>query len=108
MAIRKRNEDELRDKKMMWLLGSLIAIIFLLWILFAPGRGFIHYLKLNSEIQSLSEENSQLKTKNKELAENIKKLQLDNVYLEKVAREKHGLLKKDEMVFDFDRSSKKK
>ncbi len=40
MTIRKREEDELRDKKMMWLLGSVVVLFFLLWILFAPGRGF--------------------------------------------------------------------
>lgn len=108
MALRKRSDDEQRDKRMMWGLGSLIAIFFLLWVLFAPGRGFVHYLKLNREIQSLSEENRQLKAKNQELAENIKKLQLDSEYLEQVAREKHGLLKKDEMVFDFNRTPKKK
>ena len=106
--MRKRNEDEQRDRKMMLLLGSFIAIIFLSWVLFAPGRGFIHYLKLNHEFQTLSEENIRLQAKNDQLAENIKKLQLDSAYLEKVAREKHGLLKRDEMVFDFDRSSPKK
>ena len=108
MAIRKRDEDELRDKKMMWLLGGVVAIFFLLWILFAPGRGLLHYLKLHSEITTLTQENSRLEAKNVELVEDIKKLQSDNEYLEKVAREKHGLLKKDEMVFDFKKPVKKK
>lgn len=108
MAIRKREEDELHDRKMMWLLGSVVAIFFLLWILFAPGRGFFHYLKLHREIAALTEENSRLEAKNVELTEDIKKLQSDNAYLEKVAREKHGLLKKNEMVFDFEKPAKKK
>jgi cell division protein FtsB len=108
MAIRKREEDGLHDKKMMWLLGAVVALFFLLWILFAPGRGFFHYLKLHREIVALTEENSRLEAKNVELAEDIKKLQSDKAYLEKIAREKHGLLKKDEMVFDFEKPEKKK
>ena len=92
----------------MWFLGSLVAIFFLLWVLFAPGRGLLHYLKLHREMATLAEENARLEAKNVELAEDIKKLQSDNAYLERVAREKHGLLKKDEMVFDFKKPEKKK
>ena len=108
MAIRKREEDGVRDSKMLWLIGSIVVIVFLVWIVFAPGRGFFHYVQLHREISSLAEENARLEAKNVELAEDIKKLQSDNAYLEKIAREKHGLLKKDEMVFDFNRPAKKK
>ncbi len=108
MAIRKREEDELRDKKMMWLLGGMVTIFFLFWVLFAPGRGFLQYLKLHREMATLTEENARLEAKNVELVADIKKLQSDNAYLEKIAREKHGLLKKDEMVFDFKKPEKKK
>lgn len=108
MGIRKREEGELRDKKMMWLLGAAAAFFLLLWILFAPGRGFIHHLQLQREIASLAEENVRLEARNVELTADIKRLQSDNAYLEKVAREKHGLLKKDEMIFDFEANKKKK
>lgn len=106
--MRKREEGEQQDKKMMWLLGSVVALFFLLWILFAPGRGFFHYLKLQREISTLSEENARLEARNVELTADIKRLQSDNAYLEQVAREKHGLLKKNEMVFEFDPPKKKK
>ena len=108
MTIHKREEGELRDKKMMWLLGSVVVLFFLLWILFAPGRGFFHYLKLQREISSLTEENARLEARNVELTADIKRLQSDNAYLEQVAREKHGLLKKNEMVFEFEPLKKKK
>ena len=86
----------------MWLLGSIVTLFFLLWVLFAPGRGFFHYLKLQREISSLAEENARLEARNVELTADIKRLQSDNAYLEQVAREKHGLLKKNEMVFEFE------
>lgn len=106
--MRKSAESELRDKKMMWILGAAVAFLFLLWILFAPGKGFVHHLHLQREIAALAEENVRLEARNVELSADIQRLQSDNAYLEKVAREKHGLLKKDEMVFDFETTKKKK
>jgi cell division protein FtsB len=108
MALRKREDDEQHDKKLMVLLGAAIAFLLLLWIVFAPGRGVLHYLKLQREITTLNEENERLESRNVELTADIQRLQSDNAYLEKIAREKHGLLKKDEMVFDFEANKKKK
>jgi len=84
-----------------------VALLFLLWIFFAPGRGFFHYRKLQREIAALTEENARLETKNVELSEDIKRLQSDDAYLEEVARKKHGLLKKNETVFEFEGAKKK-
>ena len=107
MALRKREDEEQHDKKLMMLLGAAIALLLLLWIVFAPGRGFLHYVKLHREIKTLNEENERLEARNVELTADIQRLQSDNAYLEKIAREKHGLLKKDEMVFDFESKKKK-
>jgi cell division protein FtsB len=108
MALRKREDDEQHDKKLMVFLGAAIAFLLLLWIVFAPGRGVLHYLKLQREITTLNEENERLESRNVELTADIQRLKSDNAYLEKIAREKHGLLKKDEMVFDFEANKKKK
>ncbi len=108
MVMRKKEEDELHQGRMMWFLGAVVAFFLLLWILFAPGRGFIHYLKLQREIATLTEENIRLEARNVELTADIQRLQSDKAYLERIAREKHGLLKKDEMVFDFEANKKKK
>lgn len=93
---------------MLWILGGLVMLFFLLWILFAPGRGLLHYLKLQREIAALTEENSRLEARNIELSEDINKLRSDDKYLEEVARKKHGLLKKNETVFEFEPPKKKK
>ena len=45
---------------------------------------------------------------NKEISEAIERLQSDEEYLEQVAREEHGMLKENEMVFDFGKEKKKK
>jgi cell division protein FtsB len=108
MATRKQQEDNRRNNKTLWFLGALVVVFFLLWILFAPGRGFLHFLKLRKEIAALTEENSRLEARNVELSEDIKRLRSDDKYLEEVARKKHGLLKKNETVFEFEPPKKKK
>jgi cell division protein FtsB len=107
MAIRKGQEGNRHDGKVLWTLGVVVALLFLLWVFFAPGRGFFHYRKLQREIAALTEENARLETKNVELSEDIKRLQSDDAYLEEVARKKHGLLKKNETVFEFEGAKKK-
>lgn len=47
-------------------------------------------------------EKNRLEVKNIELAEEIRRLRSDDVYLEGVARKRHGLLKKNETVYEFD------
>lgn len=108
MQMRKKTEEHGREKKIFWGLGLIVAVLFLLWIFFAPGRGYFHYHKLQKKLNALTLENNQLEAKNAELQKDIKRLQTDDAYLEDVARKKHGLLKKDEMVYEFDPPKKKK
>jgi len=108
MGIRKQQENTRPDRKTLWFLGAVIVLFFLLWVLFAPERGFFHYQRLKKEIVALNEENSRLEAKNAELLEDINRLRSDDKYLEEVARKKHGLLRKDETVFEFEPPKKKK
>ena len=108
MAMTKTNCGPLMDRKMRWLLGAAVVVLLVLWFLFAPGRGYLHYRKLHCEVESLARENSRLEAKNAELVKDIRRLKSDEAYIEDVARKKHGLLKKDEMVYDFEPAVKKK
>jgi cell division protein FtsB len=67
-----------------------------------------YHLRLKKEVAALTEENRRLEAKNTELTEDINRLRSDDKYLEEVARKKHGLLRKDETVFEFEPSKKKK
>jgi len=108
MAIRKKQEEHQQETKMLWYFALAVAACFLLWILFAPGRGYLRYRKLQKEIATLTQENSRLEAKNIDLSQDIKRLQSDDTYLEEVARKKHGLLKKNETVYEFEAPKKKK
>lgn len=80
----------------------------LLWIVFAPGRGMLSLHQQKKHLAELMAEQEVLIIKNKELEKDVKRLQSDEEYLEQVAREEHGMLKKNEMVFDFAKEKKKK
>ena len=108
MAIQKKGSENRQEKRSLWFLGLFFVVLLLLWILFAPGRGYLHYRKIQREIDSLTLENKQLEARNAELSEDISRLKSDDAYLEEIARKKHGLLKKNETVYEFEPPKKKK
>jgi cell division protein FtsB len=106
-ATRGRQEDERSDRKVFWLVGLVVAGLLILWVVFAPGRGYYHFRKMQREIDMLAAENSRLEARNLELSEDIRRLKSDEEYIEEIARQKHGLLKKNETVYEFTPRAKK-
>jgi len=100
--INRRNQGlNKREKKILnrVILGAIILSV--LFLLFAPGRGLFPYRSLKKEVQTLNQENRTLKQNNVELAQEIERLKNDEAYLEQLARDKYGLLKKNEEVYDL-------
>lgn len=77
-----------------------VATVSVLWLLFAPDWGLFHYRRLQGQIDSLTRENMDLEERNVELQKEIDRLQNDDAYLEEVARQKYGLLKENETVYE--------
>lgn len=86
-----------------WVLTAIIILLLVVWALFAPGSGYVHYRNSKKELAAIQQENARLERNNAALRQEIKRLKTDEAYIEKVAREKHGLLKKDERVYEFNR-----
>lgn len=84
-----------------------LTVLFLLAIILTPGKGLLFLRNQKVQIVSLNAEKQKLLQKNIALREEIKRIKTDVVFLEEVAREQHGLLKKDEIVFDFTPKDKK-
>jgi cell division protein FtsB len=89
-------------------IGVCLMAIALLWIIFAPGMGVYSLLHQRSTITRLRAENKEIEEKNGSLRKEIEQIQNDPEYLEKVARDKYGLLKENEMVFEFTPGKKEK
>ena len=96
------------EGKRLFRISVVAVVLVLLWILFAPGSGMFHLRQQKKHLAGLKAEQEVLSQQNKEMKEDIERLQSDKGYLEKVAREDHGMLKDNEMVFDFAKEKKKK
>jgi cell division protein FtsB len=90
-----------KTKKRCFIVAFFLLII-CLSLLLTVGKGG-KYLKLREQNSTLSVEVEDLKRQNIELKNELEKLKTDQKYFEEVARREYGLLKKNEMVFDFNK-----
>ncbi len=104
-VLRKKPKKKLTPLQENRLLKIIIVLIGLavVWLCFAPGTGIYSLMKQNSRTAELEQQTEALIQSNEELRAEIERLKHDQAYLEQVAREKYGLLKKNERVFDFSR-----
>lgn len=80
--------------------AALIALLCLLWLAFSPW-GCYSYINLRHQLAELQAGNRELADSNRALEQEIDKLKNDKAYLEKVAREQYGLLRKNEIIYEY-------
>ncbi len=107
MPLKKNATLSHTERRILIRIIALIGIIAGLWITFAPGSGLVHYNRLKNDLAQLSAKNNELKQQSEELHRQLERLKNDEAYLEELARQKHGLLKKNEMVYEFPAKKKK-
>ncbi len=118
MTTRRRQKQKQKQKpkvslsplqrKRLLRISCVIIVGLMIWIVFAPGRGLYHLRQQKKNLASLKAEQKELIQQNSDMKIDIERLQNDTDYLEQVAREKHGMLKDNEMVFDFGKKQNKK
>lgn len=84
---------------------AVLVFCALLWVLFSPQTGLYSFFKQKGQLERLQQKTVELQQQNEVLKKDIERLKNDPEYLENFAREKHGMMKKNERVYDF---SKKK
>ena len=67
------------------------------------SRGLVQIYKLKEERHLIQVKNVRLQEENRKLAEQVKKLKQGKEEVEKVAREELGLVKKGEIVYQFEK-----
>jgi len=85
----------------------ILVIVAVAWLLLAPEMGLISMQRERSQLEALEQQKSRLEQENAALRQEIERIESDIEYFEKIAREQHGLLKKNEMLFDFGDDSTK-
>ena len=101
----KKKLTPLQENRLLKIILVLVTAAFI-WVLFAPNTGIYSLLKMRNKTASLQIETEQLVESNKRLREEIDRIKNDPVFLEQIAREKYGLIKKNEQVFDFSKPTK--
>jgi len=91
------------DKKRFLYIGLFLMVLVLLWILIAPKKSALHLVRAQKELEAIHAENKKLEEENAFLREEIDKLKHDPAYLEEKARKEYGLLKKNELLYKFDK-----
>lgn len=86
-----------KHKNIFIIILATLCVVFLL-VYFAPC-GIQRYLQVKENLTLINSELDELKQKNQELTEEIALLKTDPNYVEKIARQKLGMLKKNEVLF---------
>jgi cell division protein FtsB len=88
------------------IIGIALFVLFLL-VYYAP-YGCHTYLVMREDLARVNSEIGQLKAQNQEIKNEITLLKTDSKYLEQVARQKLGMLKKNEIIFEVPEKKDKK
>lgn len=99
-----RKEQSIRIKISILLL--VLILIALQYSFLFGNMGYIKYRELKKNEKRLLTEINQIAQNNNSLKQEIDLLKKDQVYLEKYAREKFGLVKPGEMIFQFKNDEK--
>ncbi len=89
-----------KDRILTWI--YLIILIFLILFLFFNKYGLLKYFELKREMNSIEHQIETSKKEIKDLDSNINLLKNSDEELEKVAREKYMMKKKNEKAFKFE------
>lgn len=88
-----------KHKSIFVIIGVALCVVFLL-LYFAP-YGLRNYLVIREKLSLVNSELDELRIKNQELNDEITLLKNDSNYVEKIARQKLGMLKKNELLFEI-------
>lgn len=85
---------------MVWISGCLIGLVIVLPMIFGD-MGFIPYVKMQRTQQQLELDLERLRTENRDLEEKVGRLRSDSETIERIARQRLGLVRPGEVVFTF-------
>jgi len=87
-------------KKRMYLVPAVFILIFLSFTIFGE-RGLLRIYHLDREKEEIQQRAAILKAENDKLKREIEALKTDRRYLESIARKDFGLVRKNEVIYQF-------
>ncbi|WP_456432592.1 FtsB family cell division protein [Thermosulfuriphilus sp.] len=98
----KRPKAQRPSSKRAILIGGGLLGAFLLWNVLGP-YGFVRYYQVKLHLRELSDQVINLRKDCQELKHRIALLKNNRAYIEKVARQRYGLIKDNEILYQFPR-----
>ena len=93
--------QSLPRKKILRRILFLLLFSFIFYLYFAGDNGFFRLLSLKAQKENTILETKRLQALNMDLQIEKEKLRDNLSYIEKVARERYGMAKKDEVIYKF-------
>ncbi len=90
-----------KKKRQLILACLLFMTISLLFSFFFGEMGFIHFSKMKRALHQSETEIHAIERENDRLIQEIEALKTDASYIEKIARDRLGLIKKGETTYEF-------
>ncbi len=80
----------------------LLVLVFIVIFFGTAGqRGIVRVYRLTKETNQIKTLNEKIRQENRNLKEEIDLLKRDRKYIEKIARQEFGLVKEDEIIYQF-------
>ncbi len=86
-------------KKILRLLALAGAVVIIYFLFFNGPRSVVQYIRQTSYKKQLEKDIQSLEKEKRQLKKEAKRLKTDMDYIEKIAREKYNMKKKDEKVY---------
>lgn len=103
MRNRTKGEVEQRQARLKRLFCAMALIVngYLLLSLLFGEMGLLKFLKMKQTYAQIREENQDLQEENEKLGRRIKVLKTDPEAIERIARDRLGLAKEGELIYEF-------
>ncbi|HQA03437.1 MAG TPA: septum formation initiator family protein [Thermodesulfovibrio thiophilus] len=105
-SLREQLVKEKKRRNKIFLFIVVSVMIFLSYSFFFGDMGYLKYKKLKQNEQKLLKEINEISAENTAIKNEINLLKNNPSYLEKYSREKFGLVKQGEMVFQFQKEDR--
>jgi cell division protein FtsB len=88
-------------KRILFLIFSFLLIFG--FFTFFGDKGILRLLHFKRELVRTHEENAKMEEENRRLAEEVRRLRHEKRYIEEIARKELGMVKENEIVYQFEK-----
>jgi len=99
---REQVEMERKRKNRFFMMLSLLFLLYFILSFIFGDMGLLSYHKMKKDYQRTEQELERLNRENERLRKEVKALKTDPLYIERLARERLGLSKEGEIIYEYE------